>query len=385
MNELLVKERLARLQRWTAGVPQPPVALEIGLTMRCDILCQFCWRHNPDRPVLKGELSIERWLDLIDEAADYGVREVRVIGEGEPLLRQGADRVLTRIKQRGLYGFLTTAGHRLRPELAELLVDIGWDSISISTHGTRPEIHDAITLVEGSHEKLQKGVRTLRDIRDAKQKHLPWIAMGTCVNTLNVTDMIRFADDTGAQSVWFEPVTVNSDLSRNLKLDGPALDEFLFAMRAAATDAQHRNIWTNAASLSRATMLATNHMDDVLMRVTPGLGIVSSPCLNPFWLLGIRANGQVSACGYFLEDHYDNAGDLGIVGAWQGAWMREIRDRMQSHKLMNMCKSCCSWAVMDTVRIRTDLEATLPKPLHHTQTAASDDYPDTAEPLRATG
>ena len=78
--------RIRRLRDWADGRPRGPHTLEIGLTMACNADCLFCWRQHDDATVQGGNLSVDRWKGIIDEAAALGVEYMRVIGEGEPTL-----------------------------------------------------------------------------------------------------------------------------------------------------------------------------------------------------------------------------------------------------------------------------------------------------------
>ena len=78
-------EIAARIALWPTQGTQGPMTLELYPTLACNLSCRFCdttERHQP--PV--NELSKERLLQLVDEAADLGVQRVFILGGGEPLL-----------------------------------------------------------------------------------------------------------------------------------------------------------------------------------------------------------------------------------------------------------------------------------------------------------
>ncbi|MFT5687114.1 MAG: MoaA/NifB/PqqE/SkfB family radical SAM enzyme, partial [Myxococcota bacterium] len=133
----------ARIQRWGTSGPQGPMTLEIYPTLACNLDCVFCDTTDRHRPPV-DELSTERWLTIIEEAAAMGVQRVFVLGGGEPLLRKDTPILLSRIKSLSMEGILTTNGTRLSPSLGEKLIDWGWDEIHFSVDGPTPEIHDAL-------------------------------------------------------------------------------------------------------------------------------------------------------------------------------------------------------------------------------------------------
>ena len=92
----------ARIARWPTEGVQGPTTLELYPTLLCNLSCRFCdttLRHR--KPT--DELSPERLLGLVDEAAAAGVGRVFVLGGGEPLLRRDATpALLRRVKEHGM-------------------------------------------------------------------------------------------------------------------------------------------------------------------------------------------------------------------------------------------------------------------------------------------
>ena len=76
---------------------QGPMTLELYPTLKCNLDCGFCdttERHQ--KPV--NELSLERSLALLDEAAALGVQRVFVLGGGEPLLARDKSPATANVK-----------------------------------------------------------------------------------------------------------------------------------------------------------------------------------------------------------------------------------------------------------------------------------------------
>ena len=121
-----------RLLQWQRQEPQGPWRLLVLPTYRCNVDCGICIRKwYPTPKFLFDELSDERWLRLVDEAADLQVRSLVIGGGGEPM----PDTLVTAMRQgkaTGMEGRLQTNGTRLSPESIEALVTSGWDCVSIS-------------------------------------------------------------------------------------------------------------------------------------------------------------------------------------------------------------------------------------------------------------
>ncbi len=84
-----------------------PICAVWEITLACDLACRHCGsRAGRDRP---GELSTEECLDLVDQMAELGVKEVSLIG-GEAYLRDDWTEIVRHIRRRGMTALLTAGG-----------------------------------------------------------------------------------------------------------------------------------------------------------------------------------------------------------------------------------------------------------------------------------
>src|SRR6187401_3559971 len=85
------------------------------ITLRCDLACRHCGsRAGRARP---DELTTEEALDLVDQMAELGVREVTVIG-GEAYLRDDWTDIVRAVRKHGMTCTMTTGGRGLGVERA---------------------------------------------------------------------------------------------------------------------------------------------------------------------------------------------------------------------------------------------------------------------------
>jgi len=141
-----------RISQWGASGPQGPVTLEMYPTLSCNLDCSFCDTTDRHRPPV-DELSTERWLELLDEAAALGVQRVFVLGGGEPLARRDCADLLRRITDLKLEGILTTNGTLLTLPLTQQLVETGWSEVHVSLDGPDAPTHDALRGRAGSFRR----------------------------------------------------------------------------------------------------------------------------------------------------------------------------------------------------------------------------------------
>ncbi|GAB4212069.1 MAG: GDL motif peptide-associated radical SAM/SPASM maturase [Sandaracinaceae bacterium] len=128
------------------------------ITLACDLACRHCGsRAGKDRP---DELTTAQCLDLVDQMADLGVREVSVIG-GEAYLRDDWVDIIRRIRQRGMMALLTSGGRGFTPERARAAAEAGLQSVSISIDGDEAT-HDRLRGVQGSYRAALEALENLR-------------------------------------------------------------------------------------------------------------------------------------------------------------------------------------------------------------------------------
>lgn len=89
-------------------------AMELG-TNTCPWNCSFCFTESPDNPDglkrrLANELSIERRLRLIDEAAVLGARSINFVGAGEPTIDPHFWELIGRMNEREITPIIYTEG-----------------------------------------------------------------------------------------------------------------------------------------------------------------------------------------------------------------------------------------------------------------------------------
>ena len=152
LNEL---EAIAgRIRRWATDGPQGPFTLELYPTLRCNLNCAFCDTTDRHRPAT-NELSVDRQLEILEEAAALGAQRVFLLGGGEPLLSAATPKLMERTKELGLEGVLTTNGTRFSgtPRTTDSSFVHISDRKAVPPHPT--------ARVDGARERIAVGVSSL--------------------------------------------------------------------------------------------------------------------------------------------------------------------------------------------------------------------------------
>ena len=88
---------------------QPHSFARFHLTQRCQLECVHCYTSSGPHLPRDGELSVARWIDLVEQFADNGGRKILFTG-GEALVLQGCVDIMRRAHDRGLEVTLFTNG-----------------------------------------------------------------------------------------------------------------------------------------------------------------------------------------------------------------------------------------------------------------------------------
>lgn len=169
------------------------------VTLQCDLACRHCGsRAGKPR---HDELSTAECVDLVEQLAGIGTREVAIIG-GEPYLRDDWTTIIRAIKDNGMLPVMTTGARGMTPERAKAAKEAGMYAVSVSIDGSR-ETHDRLRGVKGSYDAAIAGLKYLHDAGIH-------VATNTQINRLTMSEMLGMVPVLGAHHVksWQIQLTV---------------------------------------------------------------------------------------------------------------------------------------------------------------------------------
>ena len=163
-----------------------PLSVHLDLTWRCNERCTHCYldHESPD------ELSLDEIRDLLDQMAEAGVFILTLSG-GEIFLRKDIFQILEHARSLQFNVKLKTNGIMIGAPQAARIRESGVQNVQISLYSHRPEVHDAITKVRGSHRRTVQAIRFLR-------------SQGIPVVVACVLMRANFGDQEGVQSLAAE-------------------------------------------------------------------------------------------------------------------------------------------------------------------------------------
>jgi radical SAM protein with 4Fe4S-binding SPASM domain len=197
-----------------------PVSMTFQVTDRCNYRCAHCYQEHTKRP----ELGTEEIFDILGQAAELGVLFLTLMG-GEFFMRRDADAILEKAHELGFAIRVLTTGHHIHDRRADFLATMQPLQIDLSVYGPKPEIHQQITLQDGSWQRTLDAARRLIARKVPVQLKTPVMEF----NAPHVAELRALAADIGAMFSCDAKVTgmENSDQSPvTLRMRGETLQAF---------------------------------------------------------------------------------------------------------------------------------------------------------------
>ncbi len=330
------------------------MTLEIYPTLACNLSCLFCDTTDRHRPPV-DELSGDRWLEIIDEAAALGVERVAVLGGGEPLLRLETPAILRRIKAHGIEGVLTTNGTRLSAALAAELIDIGWDEIHLSIDGPTPQVHDALRGQRGAFKRTVRAACRIAVEKRRRTLSTPRLALHFVITNQNWTTLpavVELAASLGAFRVDFDALIAYRPEQQRLQLSA----EQTAALPAVAAQALQRADALHIATTLHHFLAPQQRRGSSPPPIPEGQGLAGAPCLKAWHYLVIAADGASSPC-CVLAGQGGSARRTPLQDLWRAdPFLSTVRAAMLDQSPLPRCQECSANILSHEACIRAHLE-----------------------------
>lgn len=351
------EEIVRRISNWMRGKKDFPYSLELSPTLRCNLYCLFCWRYGK-RVDFEDELTLREYKRVLKEAYQLRVREIRIIGGGEPLLRKDTLEIMKEIKRYGMFGYICTNGTLFSEEMIKVLVRIGWDHIKISFHAPDKKTQDLLSQGE-SFEKIVKNIRRFVEMKKKIKSRKPKIEIGLVLNRLNfkkVVSMVELAKKLGVQALFVEPLTVYTKKGKELKLKKKEIEEFKEIARKAHSISN--NLETNLEQFFSPSLIEnTGRMIEEIKKFIKKKrnDFLSIPCYEPWWRMGIRVDGWVCPCGFLDQSTTENVRKKSLREIWFSKYFEERRRQLIHKDIPEYCQKCCTTLIHFNQIIREKL------------------------------
>nr|AVH79522.1 radical SAM/SPASM domain-containing protein [Synechococcus sp. PCC 9341] len=130
------------------------------ITLKCNLACQHCGSRAGNNRT--EELSTEEALNLVQQMAEVGIKEVTLIG-GEAFLRSDWLEIAEAITKAGMVCGMTTGGFGITLDTARRMKKAGIKVVSVSVDGLE-ETHD---YQRGKPGAWQWAFKTMKNLKEA--------------------------------------------------------------------------------------------------------------------------------------------------------------------------------------------------------------------------
>lgn len=158
MNQIARSEEFAPTSQSSAQLS----LLWLEITRTCNWKCLHCYSDSGPHVPLRDQVSDDRWLAIISEAAQLGCKAVQFIG-GEPTAHPLLPDLIYRARSEGIEDIeVYTNASRLSAPVLTAMSSCG-ASARVSFYSANADTHDRIVAKTGAFDRAVHGLKTLID------------------------------------------------------------------------------------------------------------------------------------------------------------------------------------------------------------------------------
>ncbi len=351
-------ERIERIKSWKRGEKKGPFALDIMPTNKCNLSCLACHQRSiSDKKYYKGELTLAKYKQIIDEASELDVRVVQILGGGEPFLRKDLIELMEYIKNKDIRGYIVTNGYFLDKQNIKRIINMGWDEISFSFDSSDSETHDYLRQKKGSYAKIMKAINFFNEEKKKQNKDEPKLFVNYLVTNLNhdkIKDLVELCKKLGIEEINLMHMLVSSKYGKKLELNNKQYLILLKHLKDASILSRKYKIKNNFYEISEFYKNIFNKKSQGIKQI----------CFEPFWHLVIGTSGYAVPCNMSLDncifpknEFAENIKKKSLEKIWFGKKFENFRKGVLDLENKNsLCQECCSNIIIKSDSDKKSLE-----------------------------
>ena len=366
----LLDEEIKCLKNWVEGKKAKPSRIQVEPTFKCNLKCVYCGRHLKKFDYSK-ELSDKKWMEIAKSIVRIGFKSVILSGEGEIFCEPKRTLMLIKyFKKNNLDGSIISNGTLLDENIIKTLVKTGWNDLVISIDGSNEKIHDSLSGVKGSFEKVKKNLLLLKKYKEMYNSKLPELCFITVVTNRNYKDfsnIVKLAHQVGCWKITFMPLFNSSNISyhKKLRLDKKKVSELTKIMNEVKNLANKFDIQTNANHVLERKEEFTDEIYNTKNEKGEDEKYVIpkkikkqkpwEPCYQPWLTMTLAADGVCRAC-CFLHDITDSVQDKPLDEVWFGPVFNKLREDIYNKGSVSGCEGCAEPVILRNKELEKELK-----------------------------
>jgi radical SAM protein with 4Fe4S-binding SPASM domain len=304
----------------------------LGITSKCNLSCKHCLNRNI--PVSEPDMTLEQLLDLIDQLATGGVKDVNLFG-GEPLMNPEFKRIVEYLNQYPITLSLNTNATLVDREMARWLKEHKIGGAVVSFDGSQASVMDAIR-GKGAFDRCLKGIAAL-------QQEGISVLLSATLNKINYQDvkgMVLLGKKLGSNSIRFNHVFFSGNATCFIKEIYLSPGQEKQAIKAVWQASQEFGSFIYGSS----SYLCQKQKLEELKNHPPSTSdkLLISPCGAADGKCAIRPDGWVVPCEIIWEVKCGNIKEKPLKEIWQDSEvMGSFRKSMEVDlNEIPECKGC---------------------------------------------
>ena len=320
--------------------PSPDMIRINPVNCICNYRCPMCWIQHltPEEYTrhqaidLNNPLTLEEYRKLFD-SIPAGLREVNVVGGGEPLIHKEIAAIFRSIKQHGWKGNLISNGALLSESIAKEMIAMQWDITRISLNAGDRTSFKSINGVD-AFDRVVNNLITFNQLRHrmgaSKKVKLVVFHVIQKANCQSIDKLFQVAETVGADYIEFDLVM---PLSETFRLTSSELNTIHSAI-------SHYSSISSVPSNHEEILFQTKTEQNREMNNIPF--IPGKSCSVGFDQAFITADGNVLPC-CFSNEVMGNVRESSFKKIWNSKKYTDFRKRLIRGQFADYCiKVRCS-------------------------------------------
>jgi len=191
----------------------PSFILEI--TNRCNQNCAYCYNvWKSDSGYICGDLSPEKYIDILKKIITEGKPRIVTISGGEPMLNKNIFNIILYLKRKKIKTNLITNGTLLATSDIKKFIKLKVKLFELPLLSSIPKIHDKITGFDGGWKKTISSMREIKKQRG----NLAVVIVLTNENIFDIKNTLELSIAIGADSILLNRANAGGKCSNNFDI-----------------------------------------------------------------------------------------------------------------------------------------------------------------------
>jgi radical SAM protein with 4Fe4S-binding SPASM domain len=331
--------------------------VSIEVTFRCNCRCQMCplygiqtggGKELSESIREQEEMKLEEYERLFRELRALNTESVNFTG-GEAFLRRDMLDITKLAREAGLEVSFTSNGGMLTREIAQKVVELGVDGITISLDGPK-EVHEEIRKAK-VFDRVMEAVDWIEEEKRKQGKAGPIITFLCTVSALNQHHLVGIVEIARKKNLTLaiDPIIFTSDeiwesskeavQEEFVKQESFVMPDEIGKVDTDALEKELQKVFDQAKKLNQPVYISLAGKNNRKKFFEDPKYSTVHKCFAPWYSCRIDPYGNVYPCS--LSICMGNVREQPMPEIVNGEKFMDFRKKLKANKLMPFCSKCC--------------------------------------------